>query len=79
MYSQDSYNKESRLKTTDTGRNFGVKKIRVCLTNLNTDIHVLSLQVSTHTYLGGNLAQNLGCFPIFPLVFNLSINKHTYV
>ena len=36
MYSQDSYNRESRLKTTDTGRNFGVEKIRVCLTNLNT-------------------------------------------
>ena len=36
MYSQDSYNKESRLKTTDTGRNFVVEKIRVCLTNLNT-------------------------------------------
>lgn len=30
-----------------------------------------------HTYLGGNLAQNLGCFPIFPLV--LSVHKQTHI
>lgn len=59
-------------------RSFELEKSGVCLANLNRGLHVeLSSQISTHTYLGGNLAQNLGCLPIFLL--DLSVHKQTHI